>query len=62
MRHWITIAVCCALSGGAAQAAPCETGEGREIALLTGDINAGERFTAPAGPGWTFVLEPDDHG
>jgi hypothetical protein len=62
MRHRITIAVCCALWGGAADAVPCDPDEGREVLRLTGDISTGERFTAPAGPGWTFVLEPGDHG
>ena len=62
MRHWTTIVVCFALWGGVAHAAPCGPGEGREVLLLTGEISAGERFAAPAGPGWTFALEPDDHG
>ena len=62
MRQWIAIAVCCALSGGAAHAAPCDPSAGRAAVRLTGEISAGERFSAPAGPGWTFALEPDGHG
>ena len=62
MRHWTTIAVCCALWGGVAHAVACDPAEGREAVLLTGDVSAGDRFAAPAGPGWTFALEPGDHG
>ena len=62
MRHWIAIAVFCALWGGTVHAAPCDPGEGREAARLAGEISAGERFASPTGPGWTFALEPDDHG
>ena len=62
MRQSIAIAVCCALSGGAAHAAPCESGGGREPVRRPGEISGGARPTAPAGPGWTFALEPDNHG
>ena len=62
MRHWITIAVCFAFWGGVAHAVPCDPAEERAAARLTGDVSAGERFAAPAGPGWTFALEPDGHG
>jgi hypothetical protein len=62
MRLWIAIAVCCAVGGGTASATPCDPGEAREAVRLTGEISAGERLTAPAGPGWTLVLEPDGHG
>ncbi len=62
MRPRIAIAVCCALAGGEAHAAPCDPSEGRASVRLTGEISAGERLTAPAGPGWTFALEPDGHG
>ena len=62
MRHWITIAACCALWGGAAHAVPCASSEVRTEVRLSGEISAGERLTAAAGPGLTFVLEPDDFG
>ena len=62
MRHWIAIVVCCALWGWATDAFACDPGEGRVAVRLTGEISAGERFATPAGPGWTFALEPDTHG
>lgn len=62
MHHWVTVAVCCALAGGAAHAAPCDPSEGRAAVRLAGEISAGERFAAPAGPGWTLALEPDGYG
>ena len=62
MRYWIVIAVCYALSGGAAHAVPCDSSEVRTELRLTGEIGAGERFAAAAGPGLTFVLEPDEFG
>ncbi len=62
MRYRIIVAVCYALAGGAAHAVACNSSEVRTEVRLTGEVSAGERFAAAAGPSLTFVLEPDDFG
>ena len=56
----------CVLAFAAARPADaalsCQPEPGRAAAFLAGEVTAGQRFAAPAGPGWVFVLEPDPEG
>jgi hypothetical protein len=62
IRCLIAGALCLALSGRAAVALPCAPEPGRVALPLAGEVAAGEAFSALAGPGRTFMLEPDAHG
>jgi len=63
LASWLIVAAFGPLwVGGAAAATPCPPEPGRDVLQLAGKLAEGERFAAPAGPGWTFVLEPDAYG